>query len=350
MPFNTDTGIWESTYTAPAPRELPAVRLYLREVFTQPEALSFHTEMVKAGRFSLDLIRSRDPERAAQLILDAERERLAQAALYWVSEEMTQVATAAAETLPEDLRIEETHQPAKQGFIVFAEPIGSYLGDVLGDRRVDIAAASWGPLVGKPDTTGVTFYSVRDVDYVRHSLTRILGRPVKRTELDSALKTTPEWLWDNEFTLHHGNTIADLDALGELSTLVLGQAIVPWLKVLYTSWLLMTQPGISQTEKAEPNRRLQRRSAREGMRTSEVRIVHVHRQHRDKPDGTPPSAAGERKYTARWLVRGHWRNQPYGPNRSMRRLVWINPQIRGPQDKPLKTSQTVNVWERPTGR
>ncbi|MGM1061393.1 hypothetical protein [Saccharothrix sp. Mg75] len=350
MPFNPDTGIWDSTYTAPAPHDLPAVRLYLREFFAQPEALAFHTQMVKEGRFSLDLIRSPRPERAARLILDGERERLAEAALYWVSPEMTQVATAAASTLPEDLRIDETHQPAEQGFIVFAEPIGSYLGDVLGDRRVDIAAASWGPLVGKPDATGVTFYSVRDLDYVRYSLTRIFGQPPKRAELDAAIRTTPEWLWDNEITLHHGSTIADLHLIQELSTLLIGQAVVPWLKVLYAAWLLMTQPGISQTEHVTPNRRLQRRSTREGMRTSEVRIVHVHRRHRDKPTDDQSSGTDERRYTVRWLVRGHWRNQPHGPGRSLRRLVWINPQIRGPQDKPLKTGQTVNVWDRPTNR
>ncbi|MDU0295108.1 hypothetical protein NUG22_38420, partial [Saccharothrix longispora] len=332
------------------PHDLPALRLYLRDVFAQPEALTFHTTMVKEGRFSLDLIHSPHPEQAARLILDHERERLAQAALYWVSPEMTQVATAAATTLPEDLRVDDTHQPAEHGFIVFAEPIGSYLGDALGDRRVDIAAASWGPLPGIPDATGITFYSVRDRDYLRHCLTRILGRPPKHIELHTALTATPEWLWDNEITLHHGNTIADLNRIGELSTLLAGQAVVPWLKALYAAWLLMTQPGISHTEQATPNRRLQRREARDGVRTSDVRIVHVHRRHRDKPTDNQPTSTGERQYTVRWLVRGHWRNQPHGPDRSLRRLVWINPQIRGPQNKPLKTGHTVHVWDRPTNR
>ncbi|GAA1308923.1 hypothetical protein [Saccharothrix xinjiangensis] len=350
MPLNPDTGIWDSSYTPPTPHDLPAVRLYLREVFAQPEALAFHTTMVKEDRFSRDLIRSPHPERAARLILDGERERLAHAALYWVSPEMTQVVTAAATTLPEDLRVDETHQPAEHGFIVFAEPIGSYLGDALGDRRVDIAAASWGPLPGVPDATGVTFYSVRDLDYARHCLTRILGRPPKRAELDAALSASPEWMWDNEMTLHHGNTIADLDLIGQLTTLVVGQAVVPWMKVLYAAWLLMTQPGISETEQVTPNRRLQRREAREGVRSSEVRIVHVHRRHRDKPTGSQSSGSGERRYTVRWLVRGHWRNQAHGPDRSLRRLVWINPQVRGPQDKPLKTGHTVHVWDRPTNR
>jgi len=36
----------------------------------------------------------------------------------------------------------------------------------------------------------------------------------------------------------------------------------------------------------------------------------------------------------RRLVRGHWRNQPYGPGRSMRRRQWIEPFWRGEEGAP----------------
>jgi hypothetical protein len=38
----------------------------------------------------------------------------------------------------------------------------------------------------------------------------------------------------------------------------------------------------------------------------------------------------KRVYKLRWIVRGHWRNQPYGPDRSLRRLTWIEPYWKGP--------------------
>jgi len=34
--------------------------------------------------------------------------------------------------------------------------------------------------------------------------------------------------------------------------------------------------------------------------------------------------------TTRHMVRGHWRNQPWGPHRSLRRMKWIEPHWRGP--------------------
>jgi hypothetical protein len=37
----------------------------------------------------------------------------------------------------------------------------------------------------------------------------------------------------------------------------------------------------------------------------------------------------------RTLVRGHWRLQPYGPNNSLRKAIWIRPFWRGPEDAPV---------------
>ena len=34
-------------------------------------------------------------------------------------------------------------------------------------------------------------------------------------------------------------------------------------------------------------------------------------------------------------MRGHWTHQPYGPKRSLRRLQWVAPFIRGPQEAPF---------------
>lgn len=48
-------------------------------------------------------------------------------------------------------------------------------------------------------------------------------------------------------------------------------------------------------------------------------------------------------WSHRWMVRGHWRLQPCGPRRSQRRLIWIDPFIKGPSDKPLDVRPTV--WQ-----
>jgi len=40
---------------------------------------------------------------------------------------------------------------------------------------------------------------------------------------------------------------------------------------------------------------------------------------------------GERQLDKRFVVRGHWRNQPYGPNMTQRRMAWIKPYWKGPE-------------------
>lgn len=43
----------------------------------------------------------------------------------------------------------------------------------------------------------------------------------------------------------------------------------------------------------------------------------------------------------RWMVRGHWRLQPHGPGRTLRKPLWIDPYVKGPEDKPLDVRPTI---------
>lgn len=42
----------------------------------------------------------------------------------------------------------------------------------------------------------------------------------------------------------------------------------------------------------------------------------------------------------RYSVRGHWRNQPHGPARTLRKLTWIQPYWKGPEDAPVAPTPT----------
>lgn len=62
---------------------------------------------------------------------------------------------------------------------------------------------------------------------------------------------------------------------------------------------------------------------------------------------TPEPATDEtggREYQRRWMVRGHWRNQPVGPERNSRRLTWIPPHLKGPDGAPFTPTDTVWKW------
>jgi hypothetical protein len=47
------------------------------------------------------------------------------------------------------------------------------------------------------------------------------------------------------------------------------------------------------------------------------------------------------EWSKRWVVRGHWRWQSYGPGRTERRRIWISPFIKGPDGAPLVVSEKV---------
>lgn len=44
------------------------------------------------------------------------------------------------------------------------------------------------------------------------------------------------------------------------------------------------------------------------------------------------------------LVRGHWRNVPYGQGRALRRHQWIMPYVKGPEGAPLVNRPVVKTW------
>ena len=52
----------------------------------------------------------------------------------------------------------------------------------------------------------------------------------------------------------------------------------------------------------------------------------------------------------RWVVRGHWRNQPWGPGRELRRPVYILPHIKGPDGAPLIGGERVTTVTAPQPR
>lgn len=47
------------------------------------------------------------------------------------------------------------------------------------------------------------------------------------------------------------------------------------------------------------------------------------------------------KPTKSWWVKGHWRRQPYGPQSSLRKLIYIHPHISGNINAPLDERKTI---------
>jgi hypothetical protein len=70
-------------------------------------------------------------------------------------------------------------------------------------------------------------------------------------------------------------------------------------------------------------------------------IVYVTlRRARQKPGGGDSDP--EFEYSHRFMVSGHWRHQWY-PSKGEHHLIWVDPFIKGPEDRPLIIKD--RVWK-----
>jgi len=102
-------------------------------------------------------------------------------------------------------------------------------------------------------------------------------------------------------------------------------------------WALAKTPRLVERTEAHDTRATRRRAARKGITTPVVLF-----------DIRPNEYTGggvERptNWSHRWIVGGHWRNQPHGPGGTLRRPTWIAPHVKGPGDKPLVVKDRVGV-------
>jgi hypothetical protein len=130
-------------WVAPHPSELPDLRIQMCEQVLQPPHSREFMMRVVGGSSPLIPTISGPPDETAGidimggiLMARSEQRRLREAQLYWVDEDMTSLALAAAAT-PSHEPVQARRMPAEAGLMLFAHPIGSH--------DVDLAAALTSP-------------------------------------------------------------------------------------------------------------------------------------------------------------------------------------------------------------
>ncbi len=107
-----------------------------------------------------------------------------------------------------------------------------------------------------------------------------------------------------------------------------------WLRFIGAgSALLRQRLLVAESAQAQP-RAERRRLARSGADLSRLHVIRLRKAASQPRPASDETQAVE--WSHRWFVRGHWTQQPYGPQQSLRRAQWIMPYIKGPEDKPLK--------------
>ena len=101
-------------------------------------------------------------------------------------------------------------------------------------------------------------------------------------------------------------------------------------------FVLAAQQWLSQriltTKEAPLNRHARKRAARVMEHLPRVNVIALRAY---EPSRSQTSERRDVDWSHRWIVSGHWRKQHH-PSTGEHVPTWINPHIKGPEDKPLK--------------
>lgn len=344
-------------WVAPEPRALPSLREALADQMRNPVEHHVLSMTLSTGKGTVNPDYS-NPERAARLLLADERQRLTDASLYSVTGEMAMVARQAGAKLPPFV-VKPEHVPTTSGFMVFGQPIGSYVGEgVLGgdedSGEVLIVAVSWGPsrLVQHVDGhLWVTFWSVTDhVEAIRRFREGGMS-PEEAFRAEYAARA--DLTWDNEVLINYGSSnikVAGRPEPVDLNDITLAaHTTAAWMQTVRATWLLCNSAGSKIAEVTDEHmpRTVRRKAERGGFSNADaVKVVRLHDSRKSTTRESVPDGRGGSTVTVRSVVSGHVRMQPY-PSRGTVEPIWIEPYIRGPRDAPFKEAPIrVNLLDR----
>lgn len=234
---------------------------------------------------------------------------LRRASTYFVTTDMVALLEASWPSLPESPLLDE-EVPSLDGFILFDRPLeGAWINQDESVRDIPVCGYLWAINRG-----GLVAFILSDG---RHPDLRdgpVPDDPI----LPAGTYIAYDAVWEN------------FDEPAQRTT-----------KPLRAAWAFMRQKLAATTTEAV-DRAERRRCARLDL-PQEVNVVRV-RKHLRTTDDNPGTCDVE--WSHRWLVAGHWRQQPCGPGLRGRRPTWISGYVKGPEDKPLVIKDRVTAWVR----
>jgi hypothetical protein len=265
-------------------------------------------------------------------------EGLRRAELFFIEPDLAELAAHAAKSLP-DLTLEPEDLPAPCGLMYSPEPIF-----VAGNGTNHILGAAWEPcpVTGGGEFTDADGRTVaRQAVWVTYLVERdqylervndLSARASARARLPRLHHLSPRGIW----ILNHGGNPDDL-----AETRARGFDTSP-AQVIRSAWLLMQQEGLARDTEIGLDRATRKRLTRAGVEEADTRIRVIALRRPSKPAGEAETS--ERDYHHQWVVRGHWRNQPY-KRQDVVRPIWIAPHIKGPEGAPLLGGERVLHWK-----
>lgn len=274
------------------------------------------------------------------LLIDQTHQAVRAADAYWVSTDMMDLVNFANKSLDDFTRFGADVPPSPYGIVYLNKPLEF---TELRGRTMKIHMMMWWPVSLKNDKRGIAFTGFTDMhdpDQITDLLVRdgidiqTLGRwhlnHFDMWEVNS--RVGPEFVPVDEAT-RSSSSLAD-------STQVIWPYSFNLPRWLTTYWTMMNQTVVVSSR--EPAERLTARRVRRYKIPEHVTVVQLRRRESDKEHVGETSV----EWQHRWMVRGHWRNQPCGEGRHDVKRIWIHPFIKGPADKPLIQTEKVYALTR----
>lgn len=280
-------------------------------------------------------------------------------AFAWLNPALGAVWDASSRGLKNDiaLGLHDIHHGTGCGWWYFTEP----LPVPTNDYEVPMNALLWGLVryEGVPSLVFTAFVQLPDdtaFDLVREEGLR-LGAAAEHAKGPNAhLVTTTKFTWklDEPFSAMLARVEQNYDTVygpngqwnsatdkhgvpcySPLSRARTLDAVVRIARFFYAACIWLRQDIIAaDTQHIERHaRKRYERERREPPSLKLIALRHVKR-HREEGDLTDTKRAVE--WSCRWTVHGHWRRQRYGPGRMLTQGVYINPYVKGPEDKPFR--------------
>lgn len=200
------------------------------------------------------------------------------------------------------------------GFVYLPRP--HLITDKTGER-VSIRAIGWMPIHGKQDNARavqlVLFHQIGDTDHYSETEDWLVTEREIPPKSLLCVHYQP-WLYEDDYEGMSGsatNVLRDVQCL-----------------------LRLMQQTITTKERGRASKPFRRRWQRADVPERNVVVVRLRRP-KTKPH--EDSEAKHIEWDHRWMVKGHWRWQPY-PTEGIQRQIFISPYVKGPEDKPLRVS------------
>jgi hypothetical protein len=268
------------------------------------------------------------------------------AELYWVAKPMSALVESAMTTLPAEDR-DRTLWPSGCGFLVYEAAFQVPHDDTYETRiggTYPVRALQWAPMA-----EGINIATFTDLDPFSRDVAadaamadprRKFGDVAERRDEEEWMRTHVQRLLLNRYK---GALVPIGSASYSFTNPPQDTAAASLAARLLTTWLLMSQPMLSARTRLPADRDVARAYRRQNRPVPDVTLIDLRHV---KTAIDPDAEHATRTYSHRWVVRGHWRNQAYGPGRSLRRPLFIPSYVKGPDEAPLKLSEHVNVWRR----